>query len=184
MRSRACRVTCIDNGMPVVCIKADDLGLTGHESPSEIEANADVKRRIEDDPAGRRAADESRRRRQQDGAEDDAGVDARNTAAPSTPAPSSRTAYTRRSVCSARSRSRPPAWCPGRLPPRSRRSTTHAEVEIEHPTGFFTVSMDVEHRRRRRRGQASGAAADSAAVDARRRVRAGIACGRADEYCT
>ena len=28
------RVTCIDNGMPVVCIKAEDVGLTGHESPS------------------------------------------------------------------------------------------------------------------------------------------------------
>ncbi|HEY5104286.1 MAG TPA: 4-oxalomesaconate tautomerase [Acidimicrobiales bacterium] len=34
------RVTCIDNGMPVVCIKAEDLGLTGYEEPLEIEANA------------------------------------------------------------------------------------------------------------------------------------------------
>ena len=41
------RVTCIDNGMPVVCIKAADLGLTGTESPAEIEANAVVKARIE-----------------------------------------------------------------------------------------------------------------------------------------
>ena len=41
------RVTCIDNGMPVVCIKAEDLGLTGHESPAELEANAAVQRRIE-----------------------------------------------------------------------------------------------------------------------------------------
>lgn len=41
------RVTCIDNGMPVVCIKAADLGLTGAESPAEIEANAAVKARIE-----------------------------------------------------------------------------------------------------------------------------------------
>ncbi len=27
------RVTCIDNGMPVVCIKADDLGLTRPREP-------------------------------------------------------------------------------------------------------------------------------------------------------
>lgn len=41
------RVTCIDNGMPVVCINAADLGLEGTESPAEIEANAPVKARIE-----------------------------------------------------------------------------------------------------------------------------------------
>jgi 4-oxalomesaconate tautomerase len=33
------RVTCIDNGMPVVCVRADDVGVTGYEAPSEIEAN-------------------------------------------------------------------------------------------------------------------------------------------------
>ncbi len=36
------RVTCIDNGMPVVCVKAADVGLTGYEDPLEIEANAQV----------------------------------------------------------------------------------------------------------------------------------------------
>jgi 4-oxalomesaconate tautomerase len=35
-------VTCIDNGMPVVCVAAADLGLRGDESPADIEANADV----------------------------------------------------------------------------------------------------------------------------------------------
>jgi 4-oxalomesaconate tautomerase len=40
-------VTCIDNGMPVVCIKATDLGLSGHEDPAELEANTAVKERIE-----------------------------------------------------------------------------------------------------------------------------------------
>ncbi|HUZ41190.1 MAG TPA: 4-oxalomesaconate tautomerase [Acidimicrobiales bacterium] len=35
-------VTCIDNGMPVVCVRADDVGLTGREEPAEIEANASV----------------------------------------------------------------------------------------------------------------------------------------------
>jgi 4-oxalomesaconate tautomerase len=32
-------VTCIDNGMPVVCLKAEDVGLSGYEDPSEIESN-------------------------------------------------------------------------------------------------------------------------------------------------
>lgn len=36
------RVTCIDNGMPVVCLKADDVGITGYEKPSQIEANQEV----------------------------------------------------------------------------------------------------------------------------------------------
>jgi 4-oxalomesaconate tautomerase len=41
------RVTCIDNGMPVVCLDAADFGLTGAESPAQIEAMEDVTRRIE-----------------------------------------------------------------------------------------------------------------------------------------
>lgn len=41
------RVTCIDNGMPVVCLKAEELGLTGYEEPHEIEANTDVCQKVE-----------------------------------------------------------------------------------------------------------------------------------------
>ena len=40
-------VTCIDNGMPVVVLRAADFGLTGHEAPDAIEANAAVKARVE-----------------------------------------------------------------------------------------------------------------------------------------
>ncbi len=40
-------VTCIDNGMPVVCLKASDFGLTGQETPAEIEANVKAKSEIE-----------------------------------------------------------------------------------------------------------------------------------------
>ena len=40
-------VTCVDNGMPVVILKAADLGLSGYESPAEIEANAAVTQRVE-----------------------------------------------------------------------------------------------------------------------------------------
>ncbi len=41
------KVTCIDNGMPVVVLDAADFGLSGNESPAEMEANADLKARIE-----------------------------------------------------------------------------------------------------------------------------------------
>ncbi len=36
------RVTCIDNGMPVVCLKAEEVGLSGYEEPSAIETNREV----------------------------------------------------------------------------------------------------------------------------------------------
>jgi 4-oxalomesaconate tautomerase len=42
------RVTCIDNGMPVVCLDASDLGLSGQESPAELEANDKLTRRVEE----------------------------------------------------------------------------------------------------------------------------------------
>jgi 4-oxalomesaconate tautomerase len=41
------RVTCIDNGMPVVCIAAADLGVTGTESPAELEGNGELTKRVE-----------------------------------------------------------------------------------------------------------------------------------------
>lgn len=40
-------VTCIDNGMPVVCLSAADVGITGYESPAELEANTDLRERVE-----------------------------------------------------------------------------------------------------------------------------------------
>ena len=40
-------VTCIDNGMPVVLIRAVDLGCTGTEMPRELDANTDLKKKIE-----------------------------------------------------------------------------------------------------------------------------------------
>lgn len=41
------RVTCIDNGMPVVVMRAADLGVTGYESCDELDGNAALKARIE-----------------------------------------------------------------------------------------------------------------------------------------
>jgi 4-oxalomesaconate tautomerase len=40
-------VTCIDNGMPVVLLRAADLGKTGYESPAELESDEALKRRVE-----------------------------------------------------------------------------------------------------------------------------------------
>ena len=40
-------VTCIDNGMPVVIMRAADFGISGSESPAEIEGNANLKARVE-----------------------------------------------------------------------------------------------------------------------------------------
>nr|WP_321396076.1 4-oxalomesaconate tautomerase [Emcibacter sp.] len=40
-------VTCVDNGMPVVLLKAADFGLGGTETPEQLENNAELKERIE-----------------------------------------------------------------------------------------------------------------------------------------
>ncbi|MFM6979823.1 MAG: 4-oxalomesaconate tautomerase [Micrococcales bacterium] len=41
-------VTCIDNGMPVVCLKASDFGITGYETPAELDANLELRAKVED----------------------------------------------------------------------------------------------------------------------------------------
>lgn len=40
-------LTCIDNGMPVVIMRASDFGLAGDESPATLETNEELKARIE-----------------------------------------------------------------------------------------------------------------------------------------
>jgi 4-oxalomesaconate tautomerase len=40
-------VSCIDNGMPVVIMAAEALGVTGYESRDELNANAELKKKIE-----------------------------------------------------------------------------------------------------------------------------------------
>jgi 4-oxalomesaconate tautomerase len=40
-------VTCIDNGMPVVIMGADEFGISGYESRDELNANVALKQRIE-----------------------------------------------------------------------------------------------------------------------------------------
>lgn len=40
-------ITCIDNGMPVVVLRAEDFGITGYESPEALDGNQELKRRLE-----------------------------------------------------------------------------------------------------------------------------------------
>lgn len=40
-------VTCIDNGMPVVVLRASDLGIEGTESPEKLDAHTELKARLE-----------------------------------------------------------------------------------------------------------------------------------------
>ncbi len=40
-------VTCVDNGMPVIVVRAEDLGVSGYESPDELNANDALRQRIE-----------------------------------------------------------------------------------------------------------------------------------------
>jgi 4-oxalomesaconate tautomerase len=40
-------VTCIDNGMPEVIIRANDLGITGYETPAALDANETLKNKLE-----------------------------------------------------------------------------------------------------------------------------------------
>ena len=40
-------VTLVDNGMPVVVMRANDVGVTGYETPAELEANAKLREVIE-----------------------------------------------------------------------------------------------------------------------------------------
>ncbi len=140
------RVTCIDNGMPVVCLAAADLGLSGQESPAELEANDEVTRRVE---AIRIAA----------GPQMNLGDVAAKTVPKmsllSPPAHggtvSTRTFIPHRvheaigvlgavSVATACMLPGSVANAVAVIPERAEGST---EVEVEHPTGFFTVTLEV-----------------------------------------
>lgn len=41
------KITCIDNGMPVVLLDAKDFGISGYESCKELEANVKLKEKVE-----------------------------------------------------------------------------------------------------------------------------------------
>ena len=91
-------VTCIDNGMPVVVMRAADLDRTGYESRDELDADTRAQGAPRGDPAEGRPDDEPRRRDAEVGSEDDPGVGAASRWRRSRHARSSRIAATRRSA--------------------------------------------------------------------------------------
>jgi 4-oxalomesaconate tautomerase len=40
-------ITCIDNGMPVILVRATDLGVTGAETPAQLERNTPLREKVE-----------------------------------------------------------------------------------------------------------------------------------------
>ena len=40
-------VTMIDNGMPCVVLRAENIGINGHETPAELEANTELRQKLE-----------------------------------------------------------------------------------------------------------------------------------------
>lgn len=136
------RVTCIDNGMPVVCLKAGDVGATGYETPAELEAKSEVRAKVE---AIRRIA----------GPMMNLGDVAQKTVPKMSllaPAMNGGAVCTRTfipvrvhdsigvfgavSVATA-------CLMPGSVAAEVATIADPASIEVEHPTGFFTVTMDV-----------------------------------------
>jgi 4-oxalomesaconate tautomerase len=136
-------VTCIDNGMPVVVMRAKDFGKTGYESPEELEADAELKARVE---AIRlkvgplmKLGDVTKKT-----------VPKMCLTAPAQHggAISTRNFIPHRvheaigvlgavSVATA-------CVTPGSVAAEVATVADSSQIEVEHPTGFFTVSMDVE----------------------------------------
>ena len=141
------QVTCVDNGMPVVCLSAADLGISGYETPAELEANAELKAKVE----GIRLALGERMKL---GDVTNKTVPKMSILAPAKAGGlvSTRTFIPHRvhesigvlgavSVATA-------CMMPGSVANRIAGLTSSngsVEIEVEHPTGFFTVQMEVDN---------------------------------------
>ena len=137
------RVSCIDNGMPVVCLKAEDVGATGYETPAELEAKSEVRAKVE---AIRRAVGPMMNL-------GDVGQKTVPKMSLLAPARDGGAVCTRTfipirvhdsigvfgavSVATA-------CLVPGSAAAEVAKIDDPASIEVEHPTGFFTVTMDVE----------------------------------------
>jgi 4-oxalomesaconate tautomerase len=140
-------VTCIDNGMPVVCIAASDLGLTGQESPAELEGNAEVTKRVE---AIRLAAGPLMNL----GDVADQTVPKMSLLSPPAHggAISTRTFIPRRvheaigvlGAVSVATACMLPGSVANEIAVLPDQADGGAEIEVEHPTGFFTVTLEVQ----------------------------------------
>lgn len=139
-------VTCIDNGMPVVCLTASDFGITGYESPSELESNTELRARVEairlavgplmhlGDVSNKTVPKMSLLAPARDG-----GLVATRTFIPHR-VHESIGVLGAVSVATA-------CMIDGSVAARIAGLTSAApalEVEVEHPTGFFTVQMEVD----------------------------------------
>ena len=118
------RVTLIDNGMPVVLLRADEFGIRGDESPSDARGERGPRGCARARPPRSRPADGSRRCGRRHGAEDAPALASAGAAARSRPGPSFRTAYTPRSACSWRHPSRRASASPARSAPTWRTRPT------------------------------------------------------------
>jgi 4-oxalomesaconate tautomerase len=139
-------VTCIDNGMPVVILDAADFGLAGDESPEALEANAALKQRVE-------------KIRLELGPRMNLGDVAKKTVPKMSlvsPARHGGQLNTRTFIphrvheaigvlgaVSVATACAVPGTVAGRVAGRSAAAGTQ-RLEIEHPSGFFTVEMDVQ----------------------------------------
>ena len=138
-------LTCIDNGMPVVLMRAADLGKRGDESPEALESDAALKARIEEI-------------RLTVGPRMNLGDVARKTVPKMclvSPARHAGTIHTRTFIphrvheaigvlgaVSVATACLTPGSVAARVAGLTPRSGSQ-RLEIEHPTGFFTVEMDV-----------------------------------------
>lgn len=147
-RSDGVEVTCIDNGMPVVILAAADFGLRGDEPPESLEANDALKTRLEtirlDLGARMHLGDVTRKT-----------VPKMSLVSPALRggALNTRTFIPHRvheaigvfGAVSVATACTVPGTVASRFAPESPTSGSR-RLEIEHPTGFFTIDMDVERR--------------------------------------
>src|SRR5688572_14427341 len=142
---RGVAVSCIDNGMPVVLLRAADFDLSGEETPEQLESNPALKARIE-------------AIRLEIGPRMNLGDVTKKTVPKmclvSPPrqggAISTRTFIPHRvhesigvlGAVSVATACMVPGWVAAQLAQLSGKSTTQ-RVDVEHPTGFFSVDMEV-----------------------------------------
>ncbi|MFI9629704.1 4-oxalomesaconate tautomerase [Streptomyces sp. NPDC052042] len=139
-------VTCIDNGMPVVCVAAEALGVTGHEGPAELEADTELRARVERLrlAAGRLmnlgdVRDKTVPKVSLLSEPEHGGVIATRTFIPHRV----HEAIGVFGAVSVATACRVPGSVAAGLARAGRRSPDGEELDIEHPTGCFAVSMDV-----------------------------------------
>jgi 4-oxalomesaconate tautomerase len=141
------QVTCIDNGMPVVCMAAADFGLSGQESPAELEGDSELTKRVE---AIRLTAGPLMNLGDVTGST----VPKMSLLSPSAHGGtiSTRTFIPHRvheaigvfGAVSVATACKLPGSVAHAIADRTPETGGPADIEVEHPTGFFTVTLEVE----------------------------------------